>query len=141
MMISEICCSAPQCSGKSVLPRRSLLGRFEGLPDPSMDVWPAMFLCRRCGLLTVGFGDKTHQNIAVTLGPNLGIPRGLWQIAFECVHENCGMPHALYTQWIEGDSAESIEALATKAAQTLPCRGNHHAQIDATTIEVGWMSF
>jgi hypothetical protein len=138
MLISEIPCSDSGCSGKSVLPRRSRLGRFESLPDPSMDAWPAVFLCRRCGLLTVGFGDKTRQNTAITLGPSLGIPRGLWQVAFECGRENCGEPHAIYAQWIEGDSSENVGALVAKAVQMLPCRGSHHAQIAATTEPELW---
>ena len=141
MVISEIVCPGKHCPGKTVLPRRSPLGTFEGLPCPTKDAWPALFLCRRCDLLTVGYDDKTHQDSLALQGPIPAIPLGLWRVAFECAHENCGEPYALYARWITGDSDATAIALAGKAAQTLPCKAGHHAQIDATTAEVVWLPF
>ena len=59
------------CPGKKhndhiVLPTQSHLGKFDGLSDPSKDIWPIRYLCLYCGQASVIDDNMIRREAADT---------------------------------------------------------------------------
>jgi hypothetical protein len=92
--VFEVRC--PLCTASIALPRRSPLGIYGGLAYLPTDKWPITFWCTaREQLCEVA--PQFHRKTVAMQDPS---PRwvSLWAIECECVHENCGKHHAIYTR-------------------------------------------
>jgi hypothetical protein len=117
-----------------VLPRQSLLGKFEGLDDRPTGVWPIKLLCLLHGHVfersadTVEFGpvpatDRTTQ------------PMPLWLIECTCAHGNCGRKMRIFGYGDGSETEDRIRWLLIRANPALACL-DHQFLLDAAMVTI-----
>lgn len=120
----------PLCSEHMILPRQSPLGTYVDQQYQPSGIWPINFLCFRYGQVSQVPRESIHLDTIVVQAPVSG-EAALWQIECECVHENCGMYHAIYTKYLADESAKNVERLLLDSTHLLACTQEHNAEFSA----------
>ncbi len=69
---------------------------------------------------------------------NQGVP---WEIECECVHSNCGLPHAIYTRYLGHRTKQDVLEDVLKANPRISCTGDHNAEFDSRKMKVRKLEF
>jgi hypothetical protein len=122
----------PVCAEPILLPRRSLLGTYEGLEYRHTDIWPISFLCTRSERLCVCSAEAIHPQIGPVMDPHRG--QGvLWKIDCQCGHENCARRSTIYAIYSRDADAREIIDTVLHATATCTCDGDHPLDYAAET--------
>lgn len=122
----------PCCNESVSLPPQGQLGKTGGLHYQPTGSWPIEILCVERIQWGRAIPGEFHEPFLVDPKQALS---GLWEIACECVHENCGMPFVIYAHsWINID-ARAIADIAARATNQAPaCRGVHNLELGQEKI-------
>lgn len=105
----QFCCPNPRCSDRTVLPRQSPLGKFDGQPSPSKDIWPIKYLCRACGQSSEIPDEAIHPKVAENTDRNQ---------LFQYVFSN-GQPDSVVRIWIYCKENQFFAAGHTTAQEAI----------------------
>lgn len=97
----------PKCLGRIVLPRRSLLGEYEGEVYQPTGAWPLTIVCTRTGQMSGVGADAIRLEIEEAkdlLSPEVV----LWQIEARCDREGCGCRTTRYACASANEEAERV---------------------------------
>jgi hypothetical protein len=122
--------NCPLCHEHVVLPRQSPLRTYVGQQYRPSGIWPIDFLCFRYAQVSQVPVESIRLDVIVVPGPVSG-EAALWQIECECVHENCGMLHTIYTKYLADESAKNVERLLLEPVPLVACTHEHNADFSA----------
>ena len=130
----------PKCFEHTTLPRQSPLGTSVDQQYQPTDIWPINFLCFRYGQVFSVQAAAIHQTTIVALAPNSGAA-SLWEIECECVHNNCGKHHAIYTKYLTDAPTSVVIDILLKAYPTIACTEEHSVEFRADRMEAHRLQF
>ena len=115
----------PKCSRKTVLPRQSRIGTYEGLQHQPKGKWPLAYLCPGCGQLSAV--EHTAVRFDAVAGPNLVLGRqALWWIDCECGHKNCAGTFSLCYNHLEIETPAQVCEIVANISPAVECGTGDH---------------
>ena len=86
------------------------------------------FLCFRYERLCEVLAEAIHFETIAAQAPVSG-EAALWQIECECVHENCGALHAIYTKYLADASTADVIRILRNANPIIACMTEHSVEL------------
>jgi hypothetical protein len=114
----------PLCGESIVLPRQSLLGKYEGQQFLTTPMWPITFLCRGHGQVCECSIDRIDLEPAQRPTQPLQ-SETLWEIEVGCAHEGCRLLHAIYAKYQPDRIAQDVIENVLITSPRIPCTGDH----------------
>ncbi len=112
-----------------VLPRQSPLGIFDDQQSQPKGTWPIAFLCLPHGLAWQVTPDMIHLDTVQTVPPGLH-EASVWQVEYECAHNNCGRHWTIYTKHSTDADPDYVVLRVLNANPTIQCEGEHVVVFD-----------